>query len=126
MGLISSYFADELTEKEMRDAFLDAQTRTKLASQIRAIRTQRELSQGDLGKLLGKPQSNVSRLENCIVGRYTLSTLFELASVFDVGLVVEFVPYEDFLWRTGDLSPKALEVRAFSRDALTPLTSRAG
>src|SRR3954465_1191506 len=39
--VITKRFADELTEKEMRDAYLSAQTRMRLANQIKAIRSQR-------------------------------------------------------------------------------------
>lgn len=121
MSVISERFADELDEKEMRDAYLSAQTRTKLANQVRAIRSQRGWSQGDFARTLGKPQSNVSRLESRDYGNFTLSTLFELASAFDCGLLVEFAPYQDFLARTADLSPAALQVEQFSRAALEAL-----
>jgi transcriptional regulator with XRE-family HTH domain len=121
MSVISRRFADELAEKKMRDAYLSGQTRTKLTNQIRAIRNQRGWSQGEFAQILGKPQSNVSRLENRGYGNFTLNTLFELASAFDVGLVVEFVPYDDFLRRTHDLSPAHLRVLSFSRSALEPL-----
>lgn len=121
MSVISSKFADELNEKEMRDAYVQAQTRVKLAHQIRSLRTQRKWSQGELGERLGKPQSNVSRLEDADVGKYTLSTLLELASAFDVAVKVEFASYPDFLESTADLSPTALQVKSFDRAALQPL-----
>src|SRR5690348_2150962 len=118
MSVISRRFADELTDKELRDAYLSAQTRTKLTSQIREVRNQRGWSQGDFARKLGKPQSNVSqRLENREYGQFTLNTLFEIAAAFDCGLVVEFVPYEDFLRRTHDLTPAHLRVASFTRRA---------
>jgi transcriptional regulator with XRE-family HTH domain len=122
MSLISEKFADELTEKRMRDAYLTAQTRTKIVAQIRALRTQRVWSQGEFARHLGKPQSNISqRLENREYGGFTLNTLLELASAFDVGLVVEFVQYADFLRRTENLTNAALAVESFSRASLDPL-----
>jgi transcriptional regulator with XRE-family HTH domain len=121
VNVISERFADELTEKRMRDAYLSAQTRTKLTQQIRAIRNQRGWSQGDFAAILGKPQSNVSRLESRDYGNFNLRTLFELAAAFDCGLAVEFVPYEEFLRRTADLTRENLEVPRFSRAALEPL-----
>ena len=123
MSVISEHFAHELAaEKAMREAYLSAQTRTKLTNQIRAMRTQRNWSQGEFAKILKKPQSNVSRIENREYGHFTLKTLFELANVFDCGLVVEFVPYEEFLRRTEDLTSEKLEVRQFNREMLQPLT----
>jgi transcriptional regulator with XRE-family HTH domain len=121
MPVISKRFADELNEKEMRDAYLDEKTRTKIALQIRALRSQRGWSQTELGQKMNKPQSNVARLEDRDIARYTLTTLLELASAYDCGLIVEFVPYEQFLRRTNDLSPQKLETSPFSRDALDAL-----
>lgn len=121
MSVISRRFAEELNEKRMRDAYLSAQTRTKLVNQIRALREQRNWSQGEFARILEKPQSNVSRLENREYGKFSLKTLFELASAFDVGLMIEFVPYEEFLKGTQDLSPKRLRVESFKKEALEPL-----
>ena len=122
MSVISKRFANELAaEKAMREAYLSAQTRTKLTNQVRTIRTQRGWSQGEFANILRKPQSNVSRIENREYGAFTLTTLFELANAFDCGLVVEFVPYDEFLRRTHDLSPAHLQVPPFSRSMLQPL-----
>lgn len=121
MSVISRKFADELAEKAMRDAYLEAQTRTKLAQQIRALRVQRGWQQRELGHLMGKPQGNVARLEDREVARYTLTTLFELASAFDVGFIAKFVTYEDFLRDTDNLDEDALKVQSFNRNALREL-----
>jgi transcriptional regulator with XRE-family HTH domain len=123
MSVISKKFANELNEKEMRDAYLEEKTRAKLAQQIRSLRLQRNWSQSKLGNLMHKPQSNIARLEDRDIGRYTLSSLFELASAFDVALVVEFVAYDEFLKRTQNLSPGHLQIESFSRQALEPLCS---
>ena len=126
MSLITKRMARELNEKEMRDAYLGAQTRTHLAYQIRAIRTDRGWSQGELGQILHKPQSAVSRMEDREYGKFSLQTLFELASAFDCGLVVQFVPYAQFIQQTSDLSPANLSVPAFTPQSLTPLYEDAG
>ena len=122
MSVISKRFADELNDKRMRDAYLSAQTRTRLVNQIRTLRDQRGWSQGEFAARLGKPQSNVSRLENREYGNFNLKTLFELANAFDVGLVVEFVAYDEFLRRTHHLSSTALRVPGFSATALDDLS----
>jgi transcriptional regulator with XRE-family HTH domain len=127
MSVISERFADELDDKDMRHAFLGAQTRVAIAHQIRALRNQRDWSQGKLGRELGKPQSNVSRLENVDgeEGKYSLTTLLEVAAAFDVGLSVRFIPYEEFVRQTEDLSPANLQVPSFTRAALQPLCHEA-
>ena len=126
MTVISKGFAEELvSEKDMREAYLAAQTRTRIANQIRVIRQQRGWSQEEFAKAVEKPQSNVSRLESRDYGSFTLKTLLEIASTFDVGLIVEFVPYEDFLLRTNDLSQETLEVSEFDAQAVRALAENA-
>jgi transcriptional regulator with XRE-family HTH domain len=122
MTSISRKFATELMEKRARVAYLAAQTRTKIVAQIRAIRRGRGWSQAEFARLLGKPASNVSqRLENRDYGGFTLNTLLEVAATFDVGLSIEFVPYDEFITRTEDLSDDALHVSAFHPSALQSL-----
>lgn len=114
MPVISKRFADELiADKEMRDAYLEELTRARTAVQIKSIRNARGWSQAEFSLRLRKPQSNVHRLEDIEVARYTLTTLLEVASAYDCGLLIDFVPYEDFLRRTEDLGPENFRVPAF-------------
>jgi transcriptional regulator with XRE-family HTH domain len=122
MSLISLTFANELNEKEMRDAYLSAQTRTHLSYQIRTIRNQRGWSQEEFAEKLNTSQSAVSRMEDRGYGKQSLQTLIQVANVFDCGLIVQFVPYEEFLQETTDLSQETLEVPEFNDDSLLPLT----
>lgn len=105
----------QLADKEYRDAYVAEHVRTGIAFQIRALREQRDLmSQAELGRRMGKPQSVVSRLEDPDYGKLTLQTLFEVASAFDVALVVQFANYPEFIARTRNVSPQALAVTSFS------------
>jgi transcriptional regulator with XRE-family HTH domain len=83
-----------------RHAYLEAELTTGLAHQIRAIRNQRGWSQGALAKRLGTTQAAVSRLEDPSYGRYSLSTLIDLAKVFDVGMQVRFTSFITMLQET--------------------------
>jgi transcriptional regulator with XRE-family HTH domain len=121
MNLITKSFAKELTEKEMRDAYLSAQTRTYLAYQIRTNRAERGWSQGQFAEKLDTSQSAVSRMEDRQYGKLNLQTLLDLASAFDCGLVVQFVAYADFIKNTSDLSPDHLKVSEFSEQSLSLL-----
>ena len=90
-------------------------------------------------------QNMIYRLENPSYGRATISTLKRIAAVFDVALVVRFVPFSQLIdWVTGTpfedkgLSPEALAVPGFSdvrlgsipqdinKAAQAPLASRLG
>ncbi len=108
---------EKLKRKTYRDAYVAESARTGIAYQIRAMREQRAMQQGQLASQLGKPQSVVSRLENPDYGKYTLSSLLEVAAAFDVALVVRFVSYPDFLRFTSNVKPEALEVESFDPSA---------
>jgi hypothetical protein len=49
------------------------------------------MSQQEFGKLLGKPLSVISRLEDPDYGKVTIQTLVDIAAKLDVVLSVQFV-----------------------------------
>jgi transcriptional regulator with XRE-family HTH domain len=107
----------KLKNREYRDAFVAEGVKAWVARQIRTLREQRKLSQGDLGALCDKLQSAISRLEDPDYGQMSLQTLLELASAFDVALVVKFVDYPTFLRETKDMSTINMHVDSFSVNA---------
>lgn len=112
----------KLQSKKYRGAYVAAETATGIAYQIRALREQRQWTQDELGQRLGKRQNAVSRLEDPDYGRLSVKTLVELASAFDVGLLVKFVPFGQMIMEIADRSPQGLEVASFSEE---PLASEA-
>jgi len=69
------------------------------------------------------PQNAISRLESPDYGKATLTTLKRIASAFDVGLVVRFVPFTEFVdWVSGTprvdrgLSFVSLGVQSFDNE----------
>lgn len=63
-----------------------------LASQVRTVREKRGMNQGELAKLLGTTQSQISRFENPMQARYSLATLARLATVLDCSLQINLIP----------------------------------
>lgn len=106
-----------IKRRTARDAYVRAEVVTSLAHQIRAIRTQRGWTQDQLAKELRTTQAVVSRLENPAYGKYSLATLFDLSSVFDVGLEVRFVSLISMLDRTFAPSLSARYVPAFEDES---------
>jgi transcriptional regulator with XRE-family HTH domain len=109
----------KLQDKEYRDAFVSSNINTGLAFQIRDLREQKDWSQKELGRRIGrKPgqeQPGVSRMESP-GHRFNLETLKKLASAFDVALVVRFVPFSELAAWVQNLGPDSLRVRSFAEE----------
>lgn len=88
--------------REVRSKFVESTLNKCLALQIRAMRDQEGWSQQELAQYVGMNQNAISRLENPRYGKATLTTLKRLARVFDVAILIQFVPFSRFsFWWTG-------------------------
>jgi transcriptional regulator with XRE-family HTH domain len=119
---LSKRLFEKLKSKSYREAYVAGHVRTGIAYQIRALRTQRGWSQKKLAEEMGKPQSVVSRLEDPDYGKVSIQTVLEGAAAFDVALLVQYVSFPEFLWRTRDVSPEALQAESFNEQQLRPIT----
>lgn len=107
---------ESLVDKEYRDAFVAEHIATGIAFQIRAMRASRGWSQEELAERTGKKQETISQLENPDYGSYTLKTLKQLASAFDVALVVRFAPFSELVDYAASISQVDLEAPPFEHD----------
>lgn len=107
---------NDLANKAFRIAFLAENIKAGLAFQIRALRERAKWSQPELAEKSAKTQSVISRLENPNYGKYTISTLLDMARAFDVALLIKFVPYSRLIAELQDLSPKGLAVDNYSQE----------
>jgi transcriptional regulator with XRE-family HTH domain len=107
---------DELPNKEFRENYVAENVRRGLAYQIRALREARGWSPAEFARQAGLPQSNISRWENPTYGKFNLSTLIGIASVFDVALSVRFVGFEELLTSLADLRPQTLAVPSYEAE----------
>jgi Predicted transcriptional regulator len=102
--------------KEDRKAFLTETIRVGIAFQIRANREARNWSQGELGERAAKPQATISRLEDPNKEGMTLNTLIDLASAFDCGLIVRFVPFSEIVGYEARIPDSSSVVPSFGDD----------
>jgi transcriptional regulator with XRE-family HTH domain len=93
----------------------------KLAFQIRSLRG--DSSQGKIEEMSGIKQQALSRLESPYYGKATLTTLKKLAAAYDVGLLVEFVPFSQLVNRVSGtpyvergFSPETMNVPSFEEE----------
>ena len=121
---ISEKLASKLDDKTYRHEYMVEGVKTWVARQVRALREQREWSQADTARETGKKQSAISRIEDPDYGKLSLQTLFDLASAFDLPLVVQFTEWKDWLERMDDVSVEALEQDGFSKDQLAGFSTQ--
>jgi len=111
--------ADFLSKKR-RDAFVAAFVRQGVTMQIQLLRKREQWSQKKLGEITEKKQNAIARLEDPSYGKFTITTLLELAKAFDVALSVKFVSFSELEKQTQNLSPDALCVARFT-DEVPPI-----
>ncbi len=107
-----------LSDPDFRKQFIDEYINVGIAFQIRSLRGRQNLTQTKLAELLGdnSKQPMISEWENPNYGRYTLGTLKDLAKVFDVGLLVQFVPFSTLVDWTVDLTSDVIAPPSFSEE----------
>ena len=116
---MTSDLIDELkSSKEYREAFVASHISNGIAFQLRALREAEEWDQKELAAQMGKPsaQPMISRYENPDYGKYSLSSLLELANTFDVALVVKFAPFSELIEHDSKISQSTLNVPSFSEE----------
>jgi len=108
---------------EARARFVESQLRNGIAFQIRALRNRNRWSQPKLAEEVGTTQNQIYRLEKPTTAKPTISTLKRIAAVFDVALIVRFVPFSQVIaWASGapfldrGLSTESLAVPSFAED----------
>lgn len=107
-----------LTNKKHRDAFVSACVDQTIPFQIRAMRLARERNwtQKELASRAKMKQERISVCENPNYGRFSLQTLKQIASAFDVALIVRFAPFSELVEWESNLSPESLEVQNFEKE----------
>jgi len=80
-------------DRESRQCYAEAAVEQGLAYQIRVNRERREMSQRELGKIVGTRQSAISRMEDPDYGSQSIPKLLKVAHAFDCALLVKLVPF---------------------------------
>jgi transcriptional regulator with XRE-family HTH domain len=112
-----------LTGPVVRTRFVESQLSKNLAFQLRSLRDMKDWTQGELAMRVGMPQTAISRLENPYYGKPTITSLKRLAAIYDVALIVRFVPFSQLInWASGTpyeehgLRPEAMDIPSFAQE----------
>src|SRR5579872_886993 len=109
--------------RDSRIRFVESHLNKGIAFQLRSLRNREKWSQQELAEKVGMTQNAISRLESSTYGKPTITTLKRLASIYDVALVVRFVPFSHLVdWLSGTprvdygLSSSSFDIPAFDND----------
>jgi transcriptional regulator with XRE-family HTH domain len=105
-----------LKDKQYRDSFVSSHIKIGVPFQIRALREHRGWTQKELAVRVGTKQAWIAQIENPNYSGFSLKTLLKLASVFDVGLIVRYVPFSSLVKWELELAPESLKVQSFEED----------
>ena len=86
MNELLDQLKENFKNEEARYAYADAVVNALISAQIKAQREDRQLSQEQLGALVGTKQSGISRLERADYSSWKVETLRKLARAFGLRL----------------------------------------
>lgn len=104
--------------KDYRDSFVSAHLSNTVAAQISLMREDRDWTQLELAEKAGMKQSRISTLEDPNYENIEIVTLKRLASAFDVGLTIRFVPLSELVSWAEHHTAHELTVPSIKHDAL--------
>jgi len=99
----------ELRDGEYSEGYAESFLNSYIATQIKVIREQREMTQAELGERIGTTQAGVSRYENVNYSSWSIKTLIRLARAFHVRLKVSFEPFGSLPEEVARFNRKNLE-----------------
>jgi transcriptional regulator with XRE-family HTH domain len=107
---------DEFRDKEYRHAYADECLNTMIATQIKVLREQRGMTQGQLADATGMKQPRIPLLEDANYSNWTINTLKRFAKAFDVALSVKFETFSKLVGDFEALSRQSLQRDNFADD----------
>ena len=107
---------ESFRDREYRESYAQDFLNTTIATQLRVIREQRELTQADLAEAVGTKQTAISRIENVDNTARNIGTLMEIAFKLDCRLKVSFETFGSLIEESLRFSRENLQCPTFSDD----------
>lgn len=116
MNEYQNILKNELLDAEYRYAYSEDFLNTLVATQIKVLREQRDMTQEELANLIGTKQAGVSRLENVNYCAWKTETLRKIARALGVRLRITFEDFTSLLDDTNDFGRENLKRVKFEDD----------
>jgi transcriptional regulator with XRE-family HTH domain len=107
---------NEFKDKDYRHGYVDEFLNSRIATQIKVLREQREWSQSKLAEEAGMKQPRISVLENVNYSSWSINILRKLAEAFDLTLSVSFENFGSRMHDIKEFSRENLERCSFNDD----------
>ena len=107
---------NKLSDPAYRSEFVSNEIDIGLPMQIRAMREKKGWKQSFVAEQTKPKQPRLSLMEKPGYGNFSLNTLKKLAALFDVGLIVSFVPWGEMVGFVESLSRNRLEIVGFGEE----------
>jgi len=124
MNKIIDRLKQEFHDEDYRYAYDEEFSNSRMATQVRAIREQRGLTQKQLAEFAGMKQSRISELENVNYNAWSISTLRRIAGALGVRLFFGFESWSELLPKVEDFSRSSLQKMSFEDDTAFKPESR--
>jgi transcriptional regulator with XRE-family HTH domain len=109
MSGIESALRTNLRDAEYSDSYAESFLNAYIATQIKVIREQRQMTQAALAEKIGTTQAGVSRIEDVNYSSWNIRTLTKIARAFAVRLRVSFEPFGTLPSEVANFDRKSLE-----------------
>ena len=108
----------ELRDYEYAEGYAEELLNARIATQIKVLREQQEITQEKLAPLMGTTQTAVSRIENVNYSSWSIKTLKKIARALRVRLHVSFESFGTLPDEVGQLTRERLQRPRHDKDPL--------
>ncbi len=116
MSELRNNLRSEFHDKEYRHAYADDSLNTFIATQIKVLREQRDLTQKALAERTGMAQPRIAVLEDINYSSWSINTLRRIAEAFDLRLSVRFEAFSSLIPEIESMSETTLQRDSFEND----------
>jgi transcriptional regulator with XRE-family HTH domain len=117
MSELVERLAEEFRNPEYRHFYADECLNTMIATQIKVLREQRNMTQGQLAEDTGMRQPRIPLLEDANYSNWTINTLRRIARAFDVALSVHFESFSKVVQDFENMNRENLQRPDFAHDS---------
>lgn len=116
MADIRESLLEDLKQPEFSEGYAESFLDASIATQLKVLREQHDLTQRQLADRLGTHQTVISRLENVSYSAWNITTLKRLARAFRVRLRVSFETYGSLIDEVGRFNRESLKRKPREED----------